>query len=431
VHEQTTRQVRAPSGTLPKKPRGAGSGSVLVLSAHTGQLDRRIIAQVNTLADSGRHVTLVGLPAFIAAGVLESSVRVVMPRAPLANDLMGAAELSLAHRLGRHLPGPLYRLGRYLWQRRPWPHANRADRLVDLAPPGNFDVIHCHDADTLPAAVTLRRQRMPRAKIIYDSHEFYPFQFADAALEKYWVRIEHQNIGQADIVITVNDSVADAMASLYDIAPPRVIYNSYGVKDQSGDCTLESFLRYFRAPPGGRRVLFQGLFHKGRNLQNLVAGLAMLGSGVQLFMLGAGEEEGRLRRICRKHPSQNVFFGPLVPQDRLLSLTRQAELGIIPYLGDKRLNNRLCTPNKLFEFIEAGVPICASDLPELRRIVRGHGVGDVYAMESPGQIADAVRDCLRRRDAGEFEPNLAPAADRLSWRRQAEVLLSLYDELGV
>jgi len=148
-------------------------------------------------------------------------------------------------------------------------------------------------------------------------------------------------------------------------------------------------------------------------------------------MLGAGSEEERLRRLCRKQRSQNVFFGPLVRQDRLLALTRQAELGVIPYLGDRLVNNRLCTPNKLFEFIEAGVPICASDLPELRRIVRGHGIGDVYRMDSPAQIADAVRDCLGRRDAGEFDPNLAPAADRFSWRRQADVLLNLYNHLGV
>ena len=51
-------------------------------------------------------------------------------------------------------------------------------------------------------------------------------------------------------------------------------------------------------------------------------------------------------------------------------------------------------------------------------------------MDSPQRIAAAVRDCLRRRDAGEFEPNLTAAADRFSWRRQAELLLGVYEELG-
>jgi glycosyltransferase involved in cell wall biosynthesis len=425
--DQTRNGVRVPVG----ERFDAGRPSVLVLSSHTGQLDRRIVAEINTLAESGRSVTLVNLPAYIADGLLASSVRVVMPGAPGTSDLIGAPELSLAHHLGRYLPATLRRVGRHLWHRRPWVYRNRADGLVDLVPPGNFDVIHCHDADTLPAAVTLRRHRMPKAKIIYDSHELYPFQFADPALEKYWMRSEGQHIGLADAVITVSDSVARAMASLYGIAPPHVIYNSYGVKDQPGDATLGSFLRHFEAPPGGRRVLFQGLFLEGRNLRNLVTGLAMLDSGVQLFMLGAGAEEEDLRRICCDHGIRNVFFGPLVRQDRLLALTRQADLGMIPYLGDKLLNIRLCAPNKLFEFIEARVPICSSDLPELRQIVRGHGIGDVYPMDSPEQIADAVRDCLRRRDAGEFEPNLAQAADRFSWRHQADKLLSLYGQLGV
>ncbi len=409
----------------------AGARSVLVLSSHTGQLDRRIVAEINTLAESGRDVTLVGLPAYIADGLLATSVRVVMASDPRTHNLMGAPELSLAHHLGRYLPGPLRRIGRHLWHRRPWAYGNPADGLVELVPPGNFDVIHCHDADTLPAAVTLRRQRMPTAKLVYDSHEFYPFQFDDPALQKYWMRREGQHIGLADAVITVSDAVAGAMASLYGIAPPHVIYNGYGVKDEPGDATPASFLQHFGAPPGGRRVLFQGFFLEGRNLRNLVTGLALLDSGVQLFMLGAGAEEEDLRRICRDHGIRNVFFGPLVRQDQLLSLTRQAELGMIPYLGDKLMNVRLCAPNKLFEFIEARIPICASDLPELRQIVRGHGIGDVYRMDSPEQIAAAVRDCLRRRDAGEFAPNLAPAADRFSWRRQADLLLGLYDELGV
>jgi glycosyltransferase involved in cell wall biosynthesis len=405
--------------------------SVLVLSSHTGQLDRRIVAEINTLAESGREVTFVSLPTYIADGLVASSVRVVMPKNGRTNELLGAPEVSWAHRFGRILPVPLGRVGRYLWHRRPWAYRNAADRLVDLAPPGDFDAIHCHDADTLPAAVALRRRRWPRARIVYDSHELYPFQFADPRLEKYWLHSERRHIGQADAVITVNDSVAQVMASLYGIAPPHVIFNSYGVKDQPGHDTLESFLQHFGAPPGGRRVLYQGFFLEGRNLENLVTGMAMLDGGVQLLMLGAGVEEERLRRICRERRYHNVFFGPLVRQDRLLSLTRQAELGIIPYLGDRLLNIRLSTPNKLYEFIEARVPICASDLPQLREVVRGHGIGEVYAMDSPEQIAAAVRDCLRRRDAGEFEPNLATAADRFSWRRQAELLLGVYEGLGV
>jgi glycosyltransferase involved in cell wall biosynthesis len=388
--------------------------SVLVLSSHTGQLDRRIVAEINTLADSGRDVTLLGLPAYIADGLLASSVRVVMAGNPPANGLVVAPAVSLAHRLGRCLPGPLGSVGRYLWHRRPWVYRNAADRLVALAPPGPFDVIHCHDADTLPAAVALRRRRWPKARVVYDSHELYPFQFADSALESYWLRSERRYIGQADAVITINDSVARAMASLYGIAAPHVILNSYGVKDQSGDGTLDSFLDHFGAPPGGRRVLYQGLYLEGRNLENLVKAMALLDGGVQLFMLGGGGEEERLRRICRRQRSENVFFGPLVRQDRLLSLTRRAELGVIPYLGDKLMNSRLCTPNKLYEFI-----------------VRGHRIGDVYPMDSPQPIAAAVRDCLRRRDAGEFEPNLTAAADRFSWRRQAERLLGVYEELGV
>jgi glycosyltransferase involved in cell wall biosynthesis len=406
---------------------GKTHSRVLVLSTHTGQVDRRIIAQMNTLAQTGRCLTLVSLRAEIAPGSLDPSVRVIMPGVS-----PGPPPLTWPQRLGRLLPPPLYGIARSVWRCRPWRRpVPSTDVLVALTPPGSFDVVHCHDLDTLPSAVDLRRARLPCARIIYDSHEFFPFQFHERAAQEYWSSVERRHIGEADAIITVNDLIAQEMSRRYGVAAPVVIYNSYGVTSDSSPCTPQEFLDHFGAPPGGARVLFQGSLTEGRNLETMVRGVAELGPGVRLFMLGGGGEEDRLRRLCQHNGHTNVHFGPWVPQHQLLSLTRLADLGIIPYLGDRLLNNRLCTPNKLFEYIEAGVPICASDLPELRRIVRGDGIGDVYPMETPEQVKEAVADCLRRAGAGEFRARLPVAAETYSWRRQAQVLLSVYERLGV
>jgi glycosyltransferase involved in cell wall biosynthesis len=153
---------------------------------------------------------------------------------------------------------------------------------------------------------------------------------------------------------------------------------------------------------------------------------------VQLFLLGEGPAEARLKTLCRKLGLSNVFFGPWVPQEHLLHYIAHAHLGVIPYSGSTLLNNRYCTPNKLFEFIEAEIPICASDLPELRRIVAGHGIGAVYPMEDVTAIAHAIEACRVRCLRGDFALSARHAArQRFSWERQEARLLELYERLGV
>ena len=113
--------------------------------------------------------------------------------------------------------------------------------------------------------------------------------------------------------------------------------------------------------------------------------------------------------------------------------TPHADLGIIPYQDQPGLlNTTYCTPNKLFEFIEAQLPICASDLPELKNIVAAHGIGDAYDLSAAEQIADAIRDCRNRIAAGEFPLASREVARReFSWKAQACKLLEIYERLGI
>ena len=402
---------------------------VLVLSAHETQLDRRIVAEVNTLAESGREVTLVSVPTEIPTACLDPRVSVIAP--PVAHPVAGQ-RAGLKALLRRVWP-PLYDVVRSAWYglgRGPVPALS--DFFVRTVPAGPFDVIHGHDLPTLPAAIALR-QRWGRATVIYDSHELFADQFEDRRVASYWSGIEARHINEADGVITVNDSIARELSERYGIRRPEVIYNSYGLAGQRGAITESAFCAHFGTQPGGFKVLFQGCLDVGRNLENLVLAFGALQDQARLFLLGGGPLEPTLKRLRDRHGLSNVFFGPRVPQKDLIDFTVHADLGVIPYLGAGNLNMRYCTPNKLFEYIEAQVPICASDLPELGKIVRNSGIGGVFPMETPEQIAAALADCRRRRATGEFfAPEAWQAArEQYSWTRQAQRLLSFYERLGV
>lgn len=415
------------------------SSRVLVLSDHRGQLDRRIAAQVNTLAASGRAVTLVSVPTAIGEGLLDSRVRVVMPAA--AQLRAGAAAKHRAAGLPEPLKRTLWRLWYLAAANLPRPLVPEFDmhnlalfgRLAPLKSPA---VIHCHDLSTLLAGIMLRRKLNPAAKLVYDSHELYPYQWPSRNFRKYWSGVEAEAIAQADLVITINPSVAGHLARSYGLERVEVIYNSFADTISTGQAhqPLEpgEFLEHFQAPDGGFKIVTHvgSLHHK--NSDDLVRAFGHLDSDMRLFLLADAASARRLARLCRRRGISNVFFGDWVSPSRVLDYLARADLGVIPYRGDRVLNHRLCSPNKLFEYIEAEVPVCASDLPELRRLIMDNGIGRVYPMNNAGQIAEALRDCRRRVQAGEFTARVLEQARRkYQWSTQGEKLLRLYDEMGV
>ncbi|MCD6406036.1 MAG: glycosyltransferase [Planctomycetes bacterium] len=399
-----------------------------MLSAHTLQLDRRITAEAAALAAAGYEVTILSLPVEYRGCDLHPSVKLVMPRSYLRRAPAGTGRLKGA--VASALPWPLYSV-----LRRAYRALVKGDPLhlaffVQNTPDGPWHCIHCHDLDTLPAALEIRQRFAPEAQVIYDSHELFPYQFPSGNHQRRWRSLEARYISRADAVITVNPSSASHIAHSYGVTPPTVIYNSYrGSSDAS--VTEEEFLTLFEAPRDGFRVLFQGAFTPQRNLENLVRAFSLVEPSLRLFLLGAGKLEARLRAIVKRQRLRNVHFGGWVPQNRLLAFTAHAHLGVIPYDGSRLINNRYCTPNKLFEFIEALVPVCSARLPEVTRIIESNGIGASYPLANPREIADAVKNCRSRCIGGDFPSSNRRNARRLySWGNQAGTLLDLYKSIG-
>jgi glycosyltransferase involved in cell wall biosynthesis len=404
------------------------STRVLVLSAHDGWLDRRIISETNALAASGRDVTLLSVPAEIPDGCLDDRVRVLAPAQPHPV----ARQNRFSKTVLRKLSGRLYDAARsWQYRRGKGPAGPLTDFFLQHAPQVRFDAIHCHDLPTLPAAVALAG-RHAGTKIVYDSHEWFPFQFTNRHVEHYWLEIERAHIKQADAVITVNESIADELAGCHGIDTPDVVYNSYGIGNGVAPVNDETFAHHFGVSDRKFTVLYQGNFAADRNIETLIAAFQQLNGSARLFLLGDGPHRDALQQHCRTSGLNNVHFGAWVSQAELLRYTARADLGVIPYLGGSCRNTLYCTPNKLFEFIEARVPICASDLPELRKIITRHGNGDVYPMDNATRIAQAIRDAQARAEHGAFPPTcLDTARAAYSWSKQVEALLGVYDRLGV
>ena len=290
-----------------------------------------------------------------------------------------------------------------------------------------------HDLPQLAAAAYAASYH--KSFLVYDAHELYPEQtFNVLNAQALYSSVESLLVPFADRVITVNESIAGELSRRYSVKSPVVILNCPSTDDAVSSLSAKGLLRQDCGIPDHMRILlFQGgLVKKQRNLEALVAAMGLIQSqDVALVLMGPVHDQFKadLERIALSHNTLNrtVFFHDSVPQNALLRYTASADAGIIPYPAID-LNTYYCTPNKLYEFIAAGLPILANDLPELNKFVSGQGIGMNMMLGSPIQIADAI-DAFFTSDLEKYRQTSAAISFQYTWKYQEDNLLKLYNGL--
>lgn len=288
------------------------------------------------------------------------------------------------------------------------------------------DIYLAHDLETLPAAV--RAARSGGARVVYDSHEL----FAERASAGRWARaasraIERRLIGRADAVITVSESIAGELVRRYGVPRPEVVRNlPSGSPHGAGPSPLRERLGIDRS---ARVVLYLGGLQRGRGLESLVRGIASL-DGIVLVLMGPGHPGyvSGLQDVVRRAGVQGrtVFAAPVAAAE-VVPWASGADVGVAP-IQNVSLSYYLSLPNKLFDYIAAGLPVVASDFPEIRRVVGEGGVGALCRPDDPADIARAITWVLAdpARYQGLRDAARAAAVD-LTWEREAEKLLAAVD----
>jgi glycosyltransferase involved in cell wall biosynthesis len=393
------------------------------------QIDRRILLQADSLEEAGWQVTILAMPVDDDVTEVDARVRRIGSQ---AKKLVRREGLVLAaYRIvRRYLPmnGSLMRLLKSFAWRLLVDHERFYLNLF-LVDGRRFDsdVVVAHDLPMLAVGRTLAADF--DARLVYDSHELYCEQEFSRGQQVSWAKVERRHIHACDRVITVNPAIAQELERRYGLPEVEVIYNAERV------FPLGERSWYLHERFGISRdhpvLLFQGGLSAGRNLIELVEAMALLvASSIHLVILGDGQLSNTLQDVIfRRSLTARVHLHPAVPQADLLSITKSADAGIIPYQAIC-LNNLYCTPNKLFEFITAGLPILASDLPELRRLIVGNDVGQVFDLTESEQIADAISDFFSDgQRLGKWRSNLKVVREKLSWQHEGERLKGIYKAL--
>lgn len=388
---------------MPSQPGNRGSAQpgalrICMLLHKDVSHDTRVRREAAALAEAGHEVTVVHLP----------------PPGAASNGLPFALQPATLKRGRNRLPHGA-RLGA------------EAARLALGAVASRPDAIHAHDAAMLlPGLLAARRSG---AKLVYDSHELATgVPYRGGAWPAVVTAAERLGTPRADATITVSDGIAARLSARYRLRrPPAVVRNLPDLPPPGASPARD--LRRDLGIGDAPLVLHQGAVAPGRGCEILLAALGLLPDVHVLFLGAAGPHAERLRALAveRGVAERTHLLGPVSPAT-LLSHTAQADVGV-SLLQDNCENHRLALPNKLFEYVAAGLPVVVSDLPEAARLVRQRGIGRCAVPDDPGSVAAALGETLARQDDEVLRRRLANAASELSWKTEKRRLLDLYESL--
>jgi len=286
-------------------------------------------------------------------------------------------------------------------------------------------VIHAHDLNTLTAARRVKRSE--DAWLVYDAHELQAHRNGMGTARRAWTRIaERRGMRDVDVMITATDAWADYLAGFYKVDRPHVVRN---VPERAPPTRRRSLREALMIGEGQRVLVYQGSIQPNRGLEQTIAALHHLPECV-LVVIGYGEHRAELQRLAQRVglSARVRFVGP-VPNDELLSYTAGADVGMCCIINSS-LSYYWSLPNKVFEYMMAGIPSVTSDFPEMGRFVKEEGIGEVC---NPSDVRDISRAVARIIHDPSHEQRLRAAAraaaERHHWGREERRLHEVYAQI--
>ena len=280
------------------------------------------------------------------------------------------------------------------------------------------DIYFAEDFYTLPFVTIIAKAR--RAKVYYNSRELYAFlgglrkrpylQSIVKFIEKIFIR-------KADLVLTTGEMDSEFLEKFYSIKNTLVIRNIPLLQEPSEKI---DFRKIYGIGEEKVILLYQGVLLEGRGIPVIMRAMVSLPQTV-LVLLGDGEQKNNFKSMSEKlNISDRVIFAGTFSQTQLINYTAAADIGL-SLIENISVSYYHALPNKLFEYIMAGLPVLCSNLPQMKKIVEEYCVGEAISIEDDKMVAAALKRFTENRQLlNSYKKNCSAAASLLNWQAEYE-----------
>lgn len=290
-------------------------------------------------------------------------------------------------------------------------YANHNIRLFCYLIFRRFDLVWSVDLDTLWSGYSYSCFR--KTKLVYDSHELFtevPELANRFFVKRFWTRIEKHIFPKLKTVFTVSEPIATYYSNKYSV-PVHVLRNLPLKKEVAHSLNLEN-----------KTILYQGSVNMNRGVEELVLAMQHIENAI-LMIVGDGDVLPLVQSLIVKHKlTDKIQLLGKVPFEKLDELTRKATIGVSLEKGDA-MSYYYALPNKVFDYIKNGVPILASELPEITRLVQNYDIGQTIKTISPEVIATSIKKLLSDDQLLlHYSENCKKAHLELNWENEKQVI---------
>jgi len=280
-------------------------------------------------------------------------------------------------------------------------------------------VLLANDLDTLlPNFLVSKITHKP---LVYDSHELFtevPELINRPKTQKIWLRIEQFVFPKLKYVFTVSKSIVEYYSDKYNVDVK--LLRNVPVKLEADIVLSEQILEQIRDK---KALIYQGAINVGRGVFLMIDVMKHVENSV-LYIVGDGDVyEDVKEKICLEKLEHKVkLLGRITPEE-LKKITPCFHLGL-SFEENLGMSYTYALPNKIFDYIQAEIPVLASNLPEMSALVTGCKVGQVLVSRQPKNIAKQISEIL----STDYTASLKISKQKLHWDKEAEVMNQIYHQ---
>lgn len=357
--------------------------------------DSRILKEIATLSNAGHSIN--GFGVILEEGAASSDIKC---NADIYSIILRSRRLKFLPKTLRHL-------------------MSLVELLFKMIPPAlrlKPDVVHCHDTLVLPIGVIVKF--FSGARLVYDAHELESDRNGLSKLQgRLTLLVERFSWRFIDGLIVVSPSIKQWYIENIGPKPSAIVLNSPSFDE--ADIADENYLRKkFNIPDYSLIFIYIGILGRGRGLEMVMQAFTNIKINSHVVFLGYGELSNSIKKMVDSN--KNFHLHKAVPHSQVVPIARSADFGLC-LVENVSLSDYLCLPNKLFEYCFAGLPVLASNFPDINKIVYEYGVGECCDLDVDS-IITAVKKIENGSTNFEFK-NLYP----LTWQKQELNLIGLYD----